>query len=186
MPHGKRVWVPIVLLLVACAAPASAQGASGARAVQFAVHGYVESWDFNGRPGITPRGGTIGLILPLHDRWVQSIELTGTRAVQRPPSAFIGGLAWLARREMLRRGRLTLFLEGGAGASYATHVVPPNGTSFNYLLQAGGGFSTRVTRRVGLTLSLRLFHVSNNGLNGSTHNPDIEALGGQLGMFVRF
>ncbi len=178
-------WV-LILLMLAWAPPASAQDESGARAVQISVHCYVESWDFNNRPGITPRGGTIGLTLPMRGRWVQVVELTGTRAVQRPPSAFIGGLSWLARREMLRRGGLTLFAEGGVGASYATHIVPPNGTAFNYLLQAGGGFTERFTPRTGFILSLRLFHVSNNSLNGSAHNPDIEGLGGQVGVFLRF
>src|SRR5512142_2704704 len=112
MSMRQGPWVAILLLL-AWAPPASAQSEPGVRTAQFSVHCYVESWDFNDRPGITPRGGTIGLTLPMHGRWVQVVELTGTRAVQRPPSAFIGGLSWLARREMFRRDDLTLFVEGG-------------------------------------------------------------------------
>jgi len=81
---------------------------------------------------------------------------------------------------------MTFFVEGGLGASYATVDVPERGTRFNYLLQAGGGVTRRLGRRASVILDLRLFHLSNNSLNGTDHNPDIEALGGHAGILVWF
>jgi hypothetical protein len=105
---------------------------------------------------------------------------------QRPPSAFVGGLSGLLRKRLVERDRTTFFVEGGVGASYASVEVPERGTRFNYLLQAGGGFTHPLGRRASFMLDLRLFHLSNNSLNGRDHNPDIEALGGHAGVLVWF
>ena len=43
-----------------------------------------------------------------------------------------------------------------------------------------------VARRTSLLLKVRLLHVSNNSLKGPDHNPDIQALGAQAGVAVRF
>jgi len=90
------------------------------------------------------------------------------------------------RAYLAERDRMTFFVEGGVGASYASVEVPERGTRFNYLLQAGGGVTHRLGRRASVMLDLRLFHLSNNSLNGPDHNPDIEALGGHAGILVWF
>jgi len=64
--------------------------------------------------------------------------------------------------------------------------VPDRGTRFNYLLEAGAGVWHPVGRRTSLLLKIRLLHLSNNSLKGPDHNPDIQALGAQAGVAVRF
>jgi hypothetical protein len=64
--------------------------------------------------------------------------------------------------------------------------MPERGTRFNYLLQAGGGLSRPLGRRVDFIANLRLLHLSNASLNGPAHNPDIEAIGLHAGVLVGF
>jgi len=147
----------------------------------------VESWDFNGRPKDLLEGGTAALSLTVRDGWGVAIELVGMRVDQKPSNAFVGGLSILFRKR-LGEGtrRLTFFVEGGLGVSYATLEVPLRGTQFNYLVQAGGGATHRLGRRASAILDLRYFHLSNASLNGPDHNPDIQALGGHAGILLWF
>jgi hypothetical protein len=147
---------------------------------------FVEAWDLNGRPRNFLEGGTAAVSVAVRDGWGAVIELLGMRVAQRPPSAFVGGLSGLLRKRLAERDRMTFFVEGGVGASYASVEVPERGTRFNYLLQGGGGVTHRLGRRASFMLDLRLFHLSNNSLNGPDHNPDIEALGGHAGILVWF
>ena len=64
--------------------------------------------------------------------------------------------------------------------------MPDRGTRFNYLLEAGAGLTQPVGRRTSLLLKFRLLHVSNNSLKGPDHNPDIQAVGAQAGVAIRF
>jgi hypothetical protein len=92
----------------------------------------------------------------------------------------------LARRQIAASGLTVFFVEFGGGVSDATAPVPERGTRFNYLLQGGGGLSWPLGSRTGFIVDLRLLHLSNNSLNGRDHNPDIEGLGGHIGLLVRF
>jgi hypothetical protein len=169
----------------ACAEPRRLL-ATGCRTLELSGLYFVEAWDLNGRPRDFLEGGTAAVSLPVRDGWGVVIELLGMRVAQRPPSAFVSGLSGLLRKRLAERDRTTFFVEGGVGASYATVEVPERGTRFNYLLQAGGGVTHRLGRRASVLLDLRLFHLSNNSLNGRDHNPDIEALGGHAGILVWF
>ena len=192
----------MVLLLLGTSWPAAAQEttrsprdacaeprrllATGCRALELSGLYFVEAWDLNGRPRDSLEGGTAAVSLGFRDGWGAVIELVGMRVAQRPPSALVGGLSGLLRKRLAERDHMTFFVEGGVGASYATVEVPDRGTRFNYLLQAGGGATRRLGRRASVMLNLRLFHLSNNSLNGPDHNPDIEALGGHAGILVWF
>jgi hypothetical protein len=159
---------------------------AGCRTLELTAVYFVEAWDLNGRQRDLIAGGTAAVSLTIRDGWGAVIELQGMRVAQRPPSAFVGGLSALVRRRLPEHRQWTFFVEGGFGASYATVEVPERGTRFNYLLQGGGGATHRLARRASVILDLRLFHLSNNSLNGSDHNPDIESLGGHGGILVRF
>jgi len=160
--------------------------ATGCRTLELTGLYFVEAWDLNGRPRDFLEGGTAALSLTIRDGWGAVIELLGMRVAQRPPSALVGGLSGLVRKRLAERRQTTFFVEGGLGASYATVEVPERGTRFNYLLQAGGGVTHRLGHRASVILDLRLFHLSNNSLNGPDHNPDIQALGGHAGILVWF
>ncbi len=190
-----RQWLlaAIVCVVLGCSSAAVAQEPAspvfadgGSRAVELCGVYFVEAWNFNGRARDVLAGATAAVSLPIHGRWDANVELAGIRVAQHGPDAVVGGVFALVRRRLAQRRRMTLFVDGGFGVSYASQIVPERGTRFNYLLEAGGGVSQRFGRRTGGLVDLRLFHLSNNSLNGSNHNPDIEALGGHVGVFILF
>jgi len=197
MGGGRRVVVSracsLAALLVLSLPPmaraqATPQGVTPpqGRALETSAIYFAEAWDFNGRPAAALMGGSVAVAVTVHGRWAAVIEGLALTADERRTSTFVGGVSVMLRRTIAQHGPTAFFLEAGAGASYASKPVPANGTRFNYPLQAGGGFSRRFTPRVGALLSLRLFHLSNKSLNGPSHNPDIEALGGHVGIYVAF
>ncbi len=163
------------------AAPLSAQ-----RTVEISGLYFVESWDFNNRPRDFVQGASLDFVQPVHGGWSAVFEGLALHVSQRPPSAIVGGACALVRRRVARYRDTTFFLEVGGGVSYASVVVPERGTRFNYPLQAGAGARHALGNRAGAIVDLRFFHLSNNGLNGSNHNPDIEALGGRAGIYFAF
>lgn len=177
----------LVLCLVLLSGPAAAQSAEGSPSLELSGLYLVEAWDFNGTPRDRLAGGSLGVSLPVHQTWAAVIELLGTHvARQTPPDATLVGLSALLRKRLTGGRQLSFVVEGGIGASYASVEVPARGTRFNYLLEAGAGVTRLVSRRASLLLKIRLLHLSNNSLNGPDHNPDIQALGAQAGIAVRF
>ena len=200
-------WSAGLLALCLASLPAGAAAQSDKQVAQQAVRGgaetggisgnspaleltgsyLVEAWDLNGTPRDRLAGGSIGVSLPIHESWGGAIELLGAHVVrQTPPDAALVGLVAMVRKRLTDGQHWSLVVEGGLGASYASVEVPDRGTRFNYLLEAGAGLTRPVARRTSLLLKVRLLHVSNNSLKGPDHNPDIQALGAQAGVAVRF
>lgn len=156
---------------------------------------FVEAWNFNGRlkPDVLV-GGSAAALFPIHDGLGAVIEVMGVRVAQqlrdvdvkRPPAAYLGGLSGLLRKRIAKHGGMAFFVEVGVGVSDATTQVPERGTPFNFLAQAGGGFSQRLGQRTAFIVNLRLFHLSNGGFSGPYRNPDMEALGAHAGVLVGF
>jgi hypothetical protein len=194
--------VPIVALLVGGSSTALAQepGSSaptngadgcrilspGCRSVEWFVQYFVEAWTFNDHRWVTLPGNTAVISGSRGKGWGVALEVLDTSVKQAPRDAFVTGLSLMLRRRLVDYRRMVLFADGGLGASYATAIVPRRGTRFNYLVQGGLGIAIHLGPQVGAMVSLRWFHLSNGSLNGSSHNPDIQALGGRVGMFVTF
>jgi len=75
---------------------------------------------------------------------------------------------------------------GSIETVWASEITPPRGTRFNYLALGTIGAIVPLGRGLHLMAGARLIHVSNNGLAGRDRNPDIEALGPQVGILRRF
>lgn len=196
-----RPCILAALLLSVFAPPVAAQQGSVARpaptgeprpapdpTLELTAVYFVETWDFNGRAREALAGGTAAVSVPIgRSRWSVLIELAGLRAAApRSPDALVAGPSVFARRRLGSYRATIFFAEIGAGPSYATRAVPDGGTRFNYMLQAGAGAMGPIGGRAGAIISLRHFHLSNNSLNGPSHNPDIQALGGHIGVWIRF
>jgi hypothetical protein len=164
-----------------CATPSTAFG----RSLELTASHFVESWNFNGSREVLS-GGAAAVPFIERRRWSALVEVRFMRVGQRSKDAYVGGVSALARRIVRQRGRKTVFIEGGLGASYGTVPVPDRGTRFNYLVQAGVGGMFSVSPRVDLVADVRVLHLSNLSLAGRNRNPDIQALGGQLGVVMRF
>lgn len=178
----------LVLCLVFLSGQASAQSSKGSPSLELAGLYLVEAWDFNGTPHDRLAGGSLGVSLPVHESWAAVIELLGMHVDrQKPPDAALVGLSALLRKRLTGgQQHLSFAVEGGIGAAYASVEVPDRGTRFNYLLEAGAGVTQPIGRRTSLLLKIRLLHLSNNSLKGRDHNPDIQALGAQTGIAIRF
>lgn len=144
----------------------------------------IEAWDYN----LTHEeiyGGLVGLAYGLRDRLSVGVELMLARVVQDVTrDAFLKGASGIVGWEAWRRGDWSVALEAGIGVSTADVAVPRRGTRFNYLLHGGAMGVWRATRRCHLVGALRWLHVSNNSLAGRDRNPDIQAIGGHVGIRV--
>ena len=100
------------------------------------------------------------------------------------PGTFLPTWSVLLRRSLYEVGVTSVFADGGSGLSYASERVPDQGTRFNFVSHLGVGVKHRLTQRVGLIARIRWLHLSNNGLNGPASNPDIQALGVDVGWQV--
>jgi hypothetical protein len=173
---------------VLCAADVQAQDDPFARrawTLQLAGHGAFETWNYNNSReelwSIVP-GFTYGVR--------EGLALTATWPMyyvdQRGPDVWLVGATIGVRGRIYRRARMTLFWEFDVGVSKAETYTPPRGTRFNYLALGGGGATVRLRPGMHLLAGLRWIHVSNNGLAGRHRNPDIEAVGPQIGVLVAF
>ncbi len=201
MARGKREFVVVmVLALTLSAAPQSATaestedpppvtGSSPAAdavvaqpwAVEVTGGFFLESWDMNQfREQLL--GGAVSLYRQVSPRWALGVETHMLHVNQTPArNVFMPALCMMVRWSALERGQTSVFVEGGAGPAYASHRVPDHGTQFNIVAQTGVGLSRQLTSRVDMLRGARWVHVSNNGLDGSWRNPDIQALGLYLG-----
>jgi hypothetical protein len=153
--------------------------------LQLAGHAAVETWNYNISHeelyALTP-GMTYGV------RDGIAVSATGPLyyVSQRGVDAWLLGATVGVRGRVYRRPRWSLYVEFDIGVSEADTPTPPRGTRFNYLALGGGGVTARVRPGVHLLAGLRWIHISNNGLAGRDRNPDIEAVGPQLGLLIGF
>lgn len=142
---------------------------------------FRESWDLNAfREQLL--GASVGAFRQLTPRWAIGFEANFLHVRQNPLRDVLlpAGNA-LLRWSALQLGKTTVFAEGGGGLSYASGMVPNEGTRFNFVSQTGVGVMRSISRRVDVVGGARWLHVSNNGLDGSRRNPDIQALGLYIG-----
>jgi hypothetical protein len=176
-----------------------APGASGAQSRQpsedaFADRGWhlelgghtaIEAWNYNNTHE-KMYGWHAGLTYGLRRGILVIVRAPLYYVDQRGTDAFLLGVTAGVRGRIYRRGRLSVFLELDVGLSEADVAVPPRGTRFNYLALGGAGTTVRLKGAVHLLASMRWVHVSNSGVAGRDRNPDIEALGPQIGVLMGF
>jgi hypothetical protein len=160
--------------------------ASGTSVLELTGVLMFESWNKN-RASDRLFGGHVALGHAWAARWQAVLEFELLRAdlsLSRD-AFFIGGLGFL-RREIAVLGGGPLFIEAGVGIAGATASVPTGGTTFNYLVAGGGGWVRPVGPRWALVGGLRVWHLSNGGtIRGNARNPDVEAIGGYVGVQIR-
>ena len=145
---------------------------------------FLEAWDLNLYKEQLI-GGAITLSRQMTPNWTLGVETSLLRVNQEPiGDVFLPALSLMLRWSAFRVGETSVFLEGGGGASYASDEVPNRGTRFNLIFQSGVGLARPLSSRIALVGGLRWLHVSNNGLDGRDHNPDIQALGLYFGWRV--
>ncbi len=159
--------------------------ARGSWNLELSLHGAAETWNYN-----TSREEIYGLNAGLTYGIGQGIVLTARAPLyyvsQRGVDGLLFGVTGGIRGRVHRHNHVSFFLEVDVGISESDTIVPPRGTRFNYLAMGGGGVTFRLRRGVHVLAAMRWAHVSNGGRAGRDRNPDIEAVGPQLGLLLGF
>lgn len=160
--------------------------ASNTIGVEFAATGLGELWSLNGsREWLA--GGSLAAWWAFADGHALVVQFQATQVFQpEPRHAFVNGIVPSLRWRLVEGLRLDVFAELGAGVSWSDTRVPPRGTQFNYLAQAGVGFVRRVGRQTHAITGIKLLHLSNGNREGIARNPDIEAIGAYVALAVGF
>jgi Lipid A 3-O-deacylase (PagL) len=144
---------------------------------------WLESWNKN---LATDRllGGHVSLGRSWAANWQAVLEIELLRAdLSLSRDAFQIGASGLARWRIWSFYRNEVYVEAGLGMTAATAPVPTRGTTFNYLVLGGSGLARPLSDRWWIAGGLRVWHLSNGGtIRGDARNPDIEAIGGYLGL----
>jgi hypothetical protein len=148
--------------------------------------GYREAWGFNGHvETLAGAAAAFGFFFLDHLSINAEALLFGAR--QQGWDTFLGGCVFYPRWHFFRKGFFSLYMDAGAGVSMASRRLPePEGTEFNFLILAGPGVTFRVSDSCLLTGCFRYLHVSNGSIVGTDRNPDIDSLGGQVGVLFPF
>jgi len=192
--HGCLVWVLLPLTFATTTRPAAAQAASAAEGdpfgrqawhLELGVHAGIETWNYN-ISHETMYGAWQGFTYGMRKGLAVKASWPLYYVEQRTADAFLLGATVGVRGRIAGGARAALFWEFDVGVSKAEIDTPPGGTRFNYLALGAIGVSARIAPRTHLLGSLRWLHLSNNGLAGRHRNPDIEAVGPQVGVLVGF
>jgi hypothetical protein len=142
--------------------------------------------EFDGNEQLFGGGATLGLYFI--DGLSINGEFLGYGIVQETVSdAAGGGFNLMLRWHPWRNGDVSVYLEGGAGLVQATRRVPADGTHFNFVPQAGIGFTVRLRDNVHLYAGARYLHLSNAGTGDRPNsNPGIDTIGGYAGVMFAF
>ena len=168
------------------AGPERGPFAEGVVGVEFAGTVAPEAWNLNGSHEWIV-DGTFSVWWAYADGKSLVVEFHAAPVFQdRPRMAFVNAITPIARCRILDRGRSTMFVEFGVGVSWSDTTVPPRGTRFNYLSVTSLGMTRRLTRQAHAVASVRWLHLSNASREGRNRNPDIEAVGGYVGVSVGF
>lgn len=152
---------------------------------QLATHSAFEIWNYNGNHeelhGFVP-----GISYGLSDAVAAVVTFPMYYVNQRGVDSAFQGITFGLRSRLRRWNAVSIYFDFDVGVSYADTITPPRGTRFNYLALGTVGTIIPIRRGLDLMTGVRLIHVSNNGLAGRDRNPDIEALGLQIGILRRF
>lgn len=132
-------------------------------------------------------GGQIGIAYYLFDRFSVNVDLPIYWVNQSGPKTVGTGFDLLARWHFVEHGRLSMYLDGGAGLLVTDHNVPRGGTHFNFTPQIGIGATWLLDRHAYLFGGARLWHLSNAGFEGDDRNPSVDSsVMGYIGVGWRF
>jgi hypothetical protein len=154
-------------------------------AVELGGQAELEAWNYNGNHEEI-FGISTGFTYGLGKGVVLTVAWPLSYVSQRGVDALVLGGTIGVRGRVYRRSRVSVYWEAGVGVSDADTSIPPRGTTFNYIAQGGGGATIALGHGLHALAAVRWIHLSNNGLAGRDRNPDIEAIGAQVGVVVPF
>ena len=131
--------------------------------------------------------GTVGVGYYVWDNHCLTLLAHGfhvNQAFERDADA--GGVSVMGRWHVYNPGRLSFYVDGGGGYSWANTAVPIGGTTYNFTARVGGGVAYRLVDDVYLTGGARYFHLSNAQAHGRSKNPSYDGVEYYVGMLFTF
>ena len=142
------------------------------------------AYDFDGSTDVPLRGAFSYF---LGDGIELSAEVAGWYFAQEGDDAVGLSGSVIFRWHFVRRDPWTVYLDTGIGLMGASDDVPAGGTSFNFMPQAGAGFTRRLNDDgLRLQAGLRWHHISNARVTGDDDNPDRDAPMVYVGLIFPF
>jgi hypothetical protein len=135
--------------------------------------------------------GSVGVGYYLWDNHAITLMAHGFHVNQAFDEGTEGGAVFVLGRSHLYNpggaaGRLSVYVDGGGGYSWANAAVPIGGTSYNINARAGVGLTFRLDDNCHLTAGARYFHLSNGKVHGSEKNPSYDGIEGYVGLLFTF
>ncbi|MFB3819617.1 MAG: acyloxyacyl hydrolase [Candidatus Methylomirabilales bacterium] len=126
----------------------------------------------------------VGYVLAQQEAFLPgSLEVVGELSylvVFQERTSQVFGLAPLLKYNFWTGTRVTPFVEGGGGVTYATIAVPETGTNFNFSAQVGLGAHFALAERVTLDFRTVYHHLSNANISDS--NPALNSASFSVGV----
>jgi hypothetical protein len=103
------------------------------------------------------------------------------------PDTFGGEFSIKTRWHFYQKDRFTLFVDGGLGLTYwDSNLPPPDGTQFNFAVQAGTGFTQEIRENLHLVVGLEWIHFSNGHIQGPSRHYGSNAISTYVGLMWLF
>lgn len=131
-------------------------------------------------------GGNVAAHYYFSDEISIGAEFQGYWVDQVRDDTVLGGASLVLRWHFLADDRLSFFVDGIGGGSFAADDVPETGTHFNFTAKLGGGATFELRDNLHLIGGVRFFHLSNGNLNGRDENPSQDGVQYVVGVMWTF
>ena len=129
--------------------------------------------------------GTLGASYYFIDNMSLGLELSGFGISQPGDNAVAVGGGVIFRHHVIATRQGTFFLDLAASLFEASEDVPPGGTRFNFIEQAGIGVTCPLRGNAHLFLGVRYLHLSNAQIEGDDRNPSLNGVAAYAGIVFK-
>jgi hypothetical protein len=131
--------------------------------------------------------GSVGVGYYLFDNHSVTLFAQGFH-VNQPfgESAEAGAVFVLGRSILYSVDKVSFYIDGGGGYSWANAAVPVGGTTYNFNARAGLGLAWRFADDTYLLGGARYFHLSNAQTHGKEKNPSYDGVEYYVGLMFAF
>jgi hypothetical protein len=131
--------------------------------------------------------GSVGVGYYLFDNHSVTLFAQGFH-VNQPfgESTEAGAVFVLGRSILYSVDKVSFYIDGGGGYSWANSAVPIGGTTYNFNARAGVGAAWRLSDDTYLLGGARYFHLSNGKAHGSEKNPSYDGVEYYVGLMFAF
>ena len=192
MRHAGARWAAAATVAVLCFATAPAPRTLGQERpfTDFAkgtwtVQTYGGYFNELGSQDVEAGFATVGASYYFVDNMSLGLEASGFGFAQPGDNAGAAAGGVVFRHHVISTRRGTFFLDLAASVAEASPDVPPGGTRFNFIEQAGMGITCPLRGNAHLLVGIRYLHLSNARIEGDDRNPSLNGVVGYAGLVFK-